>query len=90
MVDISFSVPEEIHEWIEDQVREWDYANAGDYVRALVLRERRHQAEKRVAALIHEGLESGPATPMTKEDWQEIREEGMRRLRERQRERGDS
>ena len=84
MVDLNVSVSEDVREWIEEQVRAGRYANAGDYVRELIQRERQQQARKHVEDLIREGIESGPATPMTRDDWEWIRREGMRRLKERE------
>ena len=58
--------------------------DSGDQVvdEALRLLEERDRqvarARQRVEALLIEGLESGPATPMTPEDWDEIEREGRR------------
>jgi len=42
-------------------------------------RDSEHTEEKtRVEALVIEGLDSGPSTPMTSEDWDEIEREGQR------------
>ena len=42
----------------------------------------RREAQARLDALLQEGLDSGPATPMTAEDWSEIRREVKRRGKE--------
>jgi len=34
--------------------------------------------QKRIEALLIEGLDSGPSTPMTSADWDEIEREGQR------------
>lgn len=36
------------------------------------------ETRKRLEALLMEGLDSGPPTPMTSEDWAEIEREGQR------------
>jgi antitoxin ParD1/3/4 len=40
--------------------------------------------KQRLEALLIEGLDSGPSTPMTPEDWQEIEREGQRIIAERE------
>ena len=39
----------------------------------------RREAQARLDALLQEGLDSGPSTPMTAEDWSDIRREVRRR-----------
>ena len=90
MVDLNVSVSEDVREWIEEQVRAGRYANAGDYVRELIQRERQQQARKHVEDLIREGIESGPATPLTQDDWDSIRAESDRRIEEHKRHEDES
>lgn len=64
-------------------VQEGRYGSEGDVIdEALRLLERRDQRraarKERIEALIIEGIESGPATPMTPEDWAWIKQEGER------------
>ena len=40
----------------------------------------KRQAEARLEFLMIEGINSGPATPMTRQDWQTIRKRGLVRL----------
>jgi antitoxin ParD1/3/4 len=40
-------------------------------------------AEEELEGLLLEGLRSGPATDLTEQDWQDIRREGMARLKAR-------
>lgn len=40
----------------------------------------KHQAEARLEALLMEGINSGPATLMTKQDWQTIKQRSLARL----------
>ena len=43
--------------------------------------DQKKKARKRVEELIQEGLDSGPATPMTAKDWEKLRREAMKKLR---------
>ena len=45
--------------------------------------EQERQLRQRIDAALIEGIESGPSTPMTTKDWDDIRREGRRRLAKR-------
>ena len=48
-------------------------------LRLLEQQDKYHSGQtKRVETLLIEGLESGPSTPMTSEDWDDIEREGQR------------
>jgi len=72
-------------EWVDKQVQTGDYGTASEYVRQLLREEQRRQAQQKLEDLLVEGIESGPATPMTRKDWDEVRQEGRRRLAARKR-----
>jgi hypothetical protein len=42
-----------------------------------------HAEKARVEALLLEGLDSGPSTPMTSDDWDEVEREGQRIIADR-------
>jgi antitoxin ParD1/3/4 len=50
------------------------YSSPSDFVGALIRTARRDVAAKRLESALLEGLSSGPATPMTDQDWAELRE----------------
>ena len=60
MTDLSFSIPSVLHTWIEQQIAQGNYADAGDYLRDLIRRDLA-QAENlaHLRALIEEGEASG-------------------------------
>ncbi len=55
----------------------------------LLTDEQRAKAEDKLLALILEGME-GEATPMTKQDWADIRAEGLARVEARKKERNEA
>ena len=67
MPTISLELPDDLQEFIEAKVQRGQFADAGQYITALVdaARNKRTQIE---AALI-EGLQSGPAEEWTRADW---------------------
>ena len=72
---MTISLPESLQQFVAEQVSAGKYTSAEEYIEALVEAER---ARARLEALIVEGLECGPATEMTAQDWEDIR----RRVRE--------
>lgn len=59
--------------YVAERVREGAYASAGEYLSDLVRRDRDARAAVRLAELIAAGLASGPATPLTAAEVNEIR-----------------
>jgi antitoxin ParD1/3/4 len=63
MATMNVSLPDQMKDWVEQQSAEGRYANASDYVRDLI-RKDRERADK-IAAMqrfVTEGLESGSGT----------------------------
>src|SRR5438094_983919 len=71
MSSMNITLPEPLKEFIEELVAKGTFKDPSDYLQTLVDRDR--QERERIEALLIEGLDSGPSTPMTAEDWQEIR-----------------
>lgn len=60
MTDLSFSLPSSLQSWIEAQVSQGHYADAGDYLRDLIRRHRKEAEDlARLRTLIEEGEASG-------------------------------
>jgi antitoxin ParD1/3/4 len=68
--------------FVQREVRRRGYSSVSEYVRELIRGEQERQNLARLEAEIIKGIESGPGTPMTKEDWQDIRTEVRRRSAE--------
>ncbi|GAB4528115.1 MAG: type II toxin-antitoxin system ParD family antitoxin [Pleurocapsa sp.] len=74
MKSINISLPEEMRVYVEEQVASGGYSTTSEYIRQLIRQDRQQKAEKQLEQLLLEGLNSGEATPMTAEDWAEIRQ----------------
>jgi antitoxin ParD1/3/4 len=74
---MNISLPTPLKAWVEDQVSARGYSTASEFVRDVLRREQAAAAKARVEAHLLESLESGPATPMTRKDWERIRSEGI-------------
>jgi antitoxin ParD1/3/4 len=80
MTTMNISLPDEMKAFIEAQVAHEGYASASEYFRALVRDAQKRQAKRELEAKFREALESGPATPMTREDWAALRQEALEGL----------
>lgn len=81
MGTMNISLPDEMKRFVDQQVREGDYAGSSDYMRALIRKER---DVAKLRAMLQEGLDSGPAEPVTDAWFDALR----RRLRARARKTG--
>lgn len=70
---MSFALPETMRSYIDERVKSGSYGNTSEYLRDLIRRDQEAQAAKRLRELIEEGLQSGPAAPLTDEDVAAIR-----------------
>jgi antitoxin ParD1/3/4 len=79
MPTMNISLPENLKEFVESQVRSGDFSSVSEFIRLLVRREQRERDREKLELRILEGLGSGEATEVTPQMWGEIRQ----RLRER-------
>ncbi len=61
MATINISLPDALKEFVDIRVREQGYSTSSEYIRELVRNDQIRRAEQRLAALILDGLESGPS-----------------------------
>ena len=78
MATMNISLPDQMKQWVEDQVATGRYANASDYVRDLIRRDQERLARIAVVqGLVDNGLTSGISTRTP----DEIRQLGRDRLK---------
>lgn len=70
---MNISLPATLRAQLEKKLARHSYGSASEYVRELVRRDLQREAIENVDALLLEGMKSGPATPMTDDDWQGLR-----------------
>lgn len=75
MASINISLPDSLLAFLKEQVKKYGYSTASEYVRDLLRAARERKTNERLDQLLLEGLESGPATEMTAEDWKDIHKE---------------
>jgi antitoxin ParD1/3/4 len=78
---ITISLPEHLKQFLDDQVASGRSASSSDFIRSLLHEEEKKQARERIEALLQEGIDSGPAAPMTPADWDTLRQRVRDRLK---------
>jgi antitoxin ParD1/3/4 len=78
MTSLNVSLPEPMKKFIESEVKRGGYSTPSEYVRALVRAEQKRNAEDHLERLLLDGLGSGPATEMTRKDWDDVRRRVLR------------
>lgn len=86
MRTMNISLPEEMKAFIEERMAAEGHASASDYLRFLIREAQRTRARQELEAKLRDALESGPASAMTREDWDELE----RRVWERHQQEGAS
>jgi antitoxin ParD1/3/4 len=84
MNTMNIAIPEQLKSFVQRQVERRGYSSVSEYVRDLIRGDQERQAIAALEVDILKGLESGPSTPMTQEDWQAIRHEVRSRAATRQ------
>lgn len=72
MKSMNISLPDSIRAYVENQVASGGYSTTSKYFRELGRFDQKRKANERLESLLLEGLQSGSATPMTEQDWQDI------------------
>ena len=79
---MNVSLPETLKAYVKDRVAEGTYSNPSDYIRALIRTDMKRHSQKNLESMLLEGINSGPATEMTRADWDGSMANARRRLEE--------
>lgn len=74
MKTMNVSLPDTMRDYIEQQVKAGGYGSVSEYIRDLIRQDQKRKAKEHLETLLLEGIESGTATPMSDQDWTEIRQ----------------
>jgi Arc/MetJ-type ribon-helix-helix transcriptional regulator len=72
-----------LFDFVEQQVASRGYKSAADYLAEPIEADRRQITRQQIESEIINGIQSGPSTPLTQEEWDSIREEVVSRHRAR-------
>ena len=84
MKSMNISLPDTMRTYIEEQVDQGAYSSVSEYFRELVRQDQKQKANERLQTILLEGLNSGNATEMTAQDWEDIRQTVSERINKRQ------
>ncbi len=84
MQTMNISLPDQLKEFADGQVGPGRYSSVSEYVRELIRADEKRKAQDRLETFLVEGIQSGEATEMTRQDWRDIRAEAVRQLAARQ------
>lgn len=80
MKSINISLPDSMQAYVEEIVAKEGYSTLSEYFRELVRQDQKRKASEQLETLLLESLDSGTATPMTEQDWQDIRSTVLQKL----------
>jgi len=80
VTSINITLPDSMKAYIEEQVDQGGYSTVSEYFRELIRQDQKRKATERLETMLLEGLDSGSSTPMTQQDWEEIRQSVRARL----------
>ena len=78
---LNISLPDTMKSQIENVVATEGYGNTSEFFRDLVRNYLKERQERKLETLILEGLNSGEATPLTKNDFERIKERGLKQIK---------
>lgn len=74
MTTMNVSLPETLKDFVDTQVQRRGYSTSSEYIRDLIRNDQLQQVEQRLATLLLQGLESGPAVPVDESYWSNKRD----------------
>ena len=80
MATLAISLPDEMMAFVESRAAEEGFGSVSAYLCALIRDLQKRQAKRNLEAKLREAIESGPAEPMTREDWDELERNALERL----------
>jgi len=80
---INISIPDSMKAEVEEVIATEGYGNTSEFFRDLVRDYLKKRQEQKLEALLLEAVENGNFTPLTKADFEEIKERGLTRLKNR-------
>ena len=80
MQTMNISLPDQLKDFVDEQVGSGRYSSVSEYVRDLIRDDERRKAQEKLEALLMEGIQSGKPTGMTRQDWEDVRRQAMKQF----------
>ncbi len=76
---IRVSLPPMLTKWMDERLAEGGFESHEEYIRHLIRKEASRREQEALESRLLQAIDSGPATPMTKSDWNAIKNRIRRR-----------
>jgi antitoxin ParD1/3/4 len=80
MQTMNISLPDQLKDFVDEQVGSGRYSSVSEYVRDLIRDDEKRKAQEKLEALLVEGIQSGKPTGMTRQDWEDVRRQAMKQF----------
>jgi antitoxin ParD1/3/4 len=70
---MNVSLPRELKNWVDEQVKAGGYGTASEYLRDMLRRARERQLRRRIDAALIEAVQDGARAVLDDDDWGSIR-----------------
>ncbi len=80
---INISIPDTMKTAVEEVMAAEGYGNTSEFFRDLVRNYLKQRQEQKLEALLLESVEAGDFSPLTKADFEKIKQRGLQRLKNR-------
>ncbi len=80
MQTMNISLPDQLKDFVDEQVGSGRFSSVSEYVRDLIRDDERRKAEEKLEALLMEGVQSGTPSDMTRQDWKNLRREAVKQF----------
>jgi antitoxin ParD1/3/4 len=70
---MNVSLPADLKQWVDQQVKEGGYGTASEYLRDVLRRARERKQRRQIDAMLVEAVQSGATIEMDDADWTSIR-----------------
>lgn len=74
METLNIALPDSLRVFAQEQASKAGFGDVSQYISELIRADQRQASEASLEAEIIKGLRSGDSTPMTSDDWRELRE----------------
>lgn len=79
---LNISLPDTMKTEVEEIIATEGYGNTSEFFRDLVRNYLKERRERKIEDLLLEGINSGESTPLTKDDFENIKQRGLQRLQQ--------
>ena len=80
---MNVALPDSLKEFVHKRVADGGYSTVSEYIRGLIRTDQKTLAREQLEAELMKGIQSGPATDMTPDDWEQLRTKLRERVEKR-------